>query len=54
MTNEEAINVINVVRNIILKDPSWLKSFTDLVNEAVPYLYQRHWLTARSVRHDIA
>lgn len=35
MTNEEAINVINVVRNIILKDPSWLKSFTDLVNEAV-------------------
>lgn len=35
MTNEEAINVINVVRNIILKDPSWLKSFTDLVNKAV-------------------
>ncbi len=35
MTNDEAINVINVVRNIILKDPSWLKSFTDKVNEAV-------------------
>ena len=34
MTNEEAINVINVVRNIILKDPSWLESFADLVNEA--------------------
>ena len=34
MTNEEAINVINVVRNIILRDPSWLESFADLVNEA--------------------
>ncbi len=35
MTNDEAIKVIEVVRSVILKDPSWLKSFTDKVNEAV-------------------
>lgn len=40
MTNEEAINVINVVRNIILKDPSWLESFADLVNEAVDKAFE--------------
>ena len=35
MTNEEAIKAIEVIRNYILKDPSWLKSFTDKANEAV-------------------
>ena len=35
MTNNEAIKAIEAVRNVILKDPSWLKSFTDKVNEAV-------------------
>ena len=33
MTNDEAIKVIEVIRNVILKDPSWLKSFVDKVNE---------------------
>ena len=33
MTNDEAIKAIEVVRNVILKDPSWLKSFVDKVNE---------------------
>lgn len=34
MTNDEAIKAIEAVRNVILKDPSWLKSFVDKVNEA--------------------
>lgn len=34
MTNDEAIKAIEVVRNVILKDPSWLKSFVDKVDEA--------------------
>ena len=34
METQEAIKAIEVVRNVILKDPSWLKSFVDKVNEA--------------------
>lgn len=34
MKTQEAIKAIEVVRNVILKDPSWLKSFVDKVNEA--------------------
>lgn len=34
METQEAIKAIEVVRNVILKNPSWLKSFVDKVNEA--------------------
>lgn len=50
MTNEEAIKAIEVVRNYILKDPSWLKSFTDKVNEAVDMAINA--LTAQPETHE--
>lgn len=34
METQGAIKAIEVVRNVILKNPSWLKSFVDKVNEA--------------------
>lgn len=34
MTKEEAIHVINQVRDVITKDPSWMEEATRVVNEA--------------------
>lgn len=34
MTKEEAIHVINQVRDIITKSPSWMEEATRVVNEA--------------------
>lgn len=34
MTKEEAIRVINQVRDIITKSPSWMEEATRVVNEA--------------------
>ena len=51
MTNAEAIHVINQVRDVITKDPSWTEEATRVVNEvadmAIKALESQEWVPCK-------
>jgi sigma54-dependent transcription regulator len=51
MTNAEAIHVINQVRDVITKNPSWMEEATRVVNEAadmaIKALEESRWIPVK-------